>query len=207
MRVAALIMAGGKGKRFGKNVEKSMTLLHGKPFVRRVIEAAKESKKTSEVYTAVTSNNPRTADEARKAYARVITTDGRGYHADLQQAVLKANLNCPVLILSSDLPLLTGEFLDDIVEKYEKSGKPALVVLVPLENCRKYGLAPTSFYEHKGKKYAVSGVDVIDGRKITEEQPQEVIISTKPEAIFNINSPDDLRAAENYLVHSGMTSK
>jgi len=200
-------MAGGKGERFGKGVEKSMVKLLGKPFIRRVIEAAKESKKTLEMYVAVTANNPQTAQEALKASANVITTDGRGYHADLQQAVLKANLNCPVLTISSDLPLLTGEFLDDIIDKYEKSGKPALIVLIPVESCYKHGLVPTSFYEHKGKRYAVSGINIIDGKQITEEQPQEVIVSTKPEAIFNINTPDDLRAAENYLLRSGTTSK
>jgi GTP:adenosylcobinamide-phosphate guanylyltransferase len=78
-------------------------------------------------------------------------------------------------------------------------------VLVPVKSCHKYGLVPTSLIEHKGRRYAAAGINIIDGKRITEEQPQEVVISTKPGAVFNINTPDDLRAAENYLLRSGTT--
>jgi adenosylcobinamide-phosphate guanylyltransferase len=205
MRVVALIMAGGKGERFGKGAEKPMVKLDGKPFIQRIIKAVKESKKTLETYAAVTTSNPKTAKEAAKASVKVIITDGRGYHADLQQAVSKMSFNGPVLTISADLPLLTGEFLDEIIDKYEKSGKPALTVLVPVKSCHKYGLVPTSLIEHKGRRYAAAGINIIDGKRTTEEQPQEVVISTKPGAVFNINTPDDLRAAENYLLRSGTT--
>ncbi len=199
MRIVALIMAGGRGKRFGGDIEKPMIRLLGKPLIKWVIEATKASERLSETYVAVTSHNSRTGEEAAKTSATVIQTKGLGYHADLREAVSKLNLTCPVLTISSDLPLLNGEFLDDIIGKYEKSGKPALTVLVPIENCRKYGIDPTSFYEHEGSTYAVSGINVIDGRRILEEQQQEVIISRKPEAVFNINTPKDLESARNYL--------
>jgi adenosylcobinamide-phosphate guanylyltransferase len=205
LRVAALIMAGGKSQRFGKNVEKPTVKLNGKSFIQRVIEAAKESKKVSEVYVAVTKFNPKTADAAEKISAKVITTEGKGYHSDLQQAIKEAKLNGPVLVISSDLPLLSGKFLDKAISRYEEIGKSALVVLVPVEACYKYGINPTSFYEHKGKEYAVSGINIIDGQQIikgqplTEEQPQETFISTRPEALFNINTSSDLKAAKRYL--------
>jgi adenosylcobinamide-phosphate guanylyltransferase len=205
LRVAALIMAGGKSQRFGKNVEKPTVKLNGKSFIQRVVEAAKEAKKVSEVYVAVTRFNPETAGAAEKNSAKVIITKGKGYHVDLQQAIKEARLNGPVLVISSDLPLLSGEFLDEVVCKYEEAGKSAFTVLVPIEACYKYGINPTSFYEHKDRKYAVSGIDIIDGKQIiegqplTEEQPQEAFISTRLEAVFNINTSCDLEAAERYL--------
>jgi adenosylcobinamide-phosphate guanylyltransferase len=199
MRIVALIMAGGKGTRFGKDIEKPMVKLLGKTLIRRVIEATKASKRISETYVAVTSYNSQTTEEAAKASAKVIETEGKGYHEDLRQAILKLNLICPVLTISSDLPLLTGEFLDEIIDKYEKSRKPALTVLVPVEQCHKYGVYSTSFYEHEGNKYAVSGINIIDGQRILEEQQQEIIVCRKPEAIFNINTPKDLESAEKYL--------
>jgi len=101
--------------------------------IRRVIEAAKASKRISETYVAVTAHNSQTAEEAAKASEKVIETEGQGYHADLRKAILKLNLTCPVLTISSDLPLLTGEFLDEIIDRYEKSRKPALTVLAPVE--------------------------------------------------------------------------
>jgi adenosylcobinamide-phosphate guanylyltransferase len=202
MRIVALIMAGGRGERFGGDTEKPMIKLLGKPLIKRVIEAAKASKRISETYVAVTSYNSQTAEEAAKASAKVVETMEHGYHADLQEAILKLNLACPVLTISSDLPLVNGKFLDEIIDKYEKSRKPALTVLAPIESCRKYGVYPTSFYEHEGNTYAVSGINIIDGRQISEEQEQEVIICRKPQAVFNINAPKDLESAKNYLLRS-----
>jgi adenosylcobinamide-phosphate guanylyltransferase len=207
MQVVALIMAGGKSERFGGDIEKPMVEFMGKPLIRRVIEAIKESKKISEIYVVVTSYSPKTAREASEASVKVIETNGRGYHADMQQAVQEANLTGPILIVSSDLPLLTGEFLDEIIDKYEKAGKPALTVLVPEEAFRKYGILAVSPYEHEGKMYAVSGINILDGRRVTEWQKQEVIVSSKPEAVFNVNSSKDLESARNYLLCNKSNSK
>ncbi len=200
MHIVALIMAGGKGTRFGGDTEKPMAQFMDKPIIRRVIEAAKESERIAETYVAVTAYSPKTAQEATKAYVNVIETDGRGYHADLQQAVKDANLSGPVLIISADLPLLNGVFLDEIIEKYEESGKPALTVMIPEEAFRECGLSAVSLYEHEEKMYAVSGINIIDAKRITEEQEQEVIISSRPEAVFTVNSLKDLESAKNYLL-------
>jgi GTP:adenosylcobinamide-phosphate guanylyltransferase len=106
------------------------------------------------------------------------------------------------LIVSSDLPLLTGEFLDEIISKYEESGKPALTVMVPEEAFREYGLSAVSLYEHEGRMYAVSGINIIDGNRILEEQEQQVIVSSRPEAVFTVNSTKDLESAKNYLLNT-----
>jgi adenosylcobinamide-phosphate guanylyltransferase len=202
MQVVALIMAGGKSKRFGGSIEKPMVKFMGKPLLRRVIEATKESKKISETYVVVTSYSPKAAKEASKTSVKVIETKGQGYHADLQQAVQETNLTGPILILSSDLPLLSGEFLDEVIGRYEEAGKPALTVLVPEGAFRKYGISAFSPYEHKGKTYAVSGINMIDGRHVMEWQEQEVVVSSRPEAVFNVNSSEDLDSAKNYLLRT-----
>jgi len=207
VHIVALIMAGGKGTRFGGDTEKPMAQFIGKPLIRRVIEAAKESKRIAETYVAVTSYSPKTAQEAAEASVKVVETDGQGYHADLQQAVQDANLKCPVLIISADLPLLNGEFLDEIIEEYEESGKPALTVLIPEEAFREYGVSAVSLFEHDGKMYAVSGINIIDGQRILEEQEQEVIVSRRPEAVFTVNSSKDLESAKNYLLRTKRDSK
>ena len=199
MEIVALIMAGGKGTRFGGDTEKPMALFNGKPMIRRVIEATKESKKISEIYVAVTSYSPKTAQESKKAHVKVIETEGKGYHADVQQAVKEANINCPVMVISADLPLLNGAFLDEIIEDYEESGKPALTVMIPEEALIEFGLSAVSLYEHRGKRYAVSGINIIDGKRILNEQEQKVFTSMKPEAVFTVNSTKDLDATRNFL--------
>jgi adenosylcobinamide-phosphate guanylyltransferase len=207
MYIVALIMAGGKGTRFGGDTEKPMAQFMGKPLIRRVIEATKESERITETYVTVTSYSPKTAQEAKKASVKVIETNGKGYHEDIQQAIKDANLSCPVLLISADLPLLNGMFLDEIINKYRKSGKPALTVMIPEEAFRKYGLSAVSLYEHKGKMYAVSGINIMDGQQISEEQEQEVVVSSRPEAVFTVNSLKDLEAAKNYLLHIKGDSK
>jgi len=199
MHIVALIMAGGKGTRFGGDTEKPMAKFNGKPLIRRVIEAAKESQKIIEIYVAVTAHSPKTEQEVTKASVKVIETDGQGYHADVQQAVKDANITSPVMIISADLPLLNGEFLDEIIDTYEELGKPALTVLIPEEALIKHGMSAVSHYEHEGKTYAVSGINIIDGQRILEEQEQEVVVSSKPEAVFTVNSLKDLIAAKDYL--------
>ncbi|MFC1486320.1 NTP transferase domain-containing protein [Thermoproteota archaeon] len=201
MRFVALIMAGGKGTRFGGDTEKPMAMFMGKPLINRVIEAAKESKRIERIYVAVTAYSPKTTQEIKNASVRLIETDGKGYHSDLQQAIMDTKLSGPVLIISADLPLLNGKILDEIIEKYEESNKPALTVMIPEEACRKYGLSAVSIYEHKGNMYAVSGINIIDGQRILEEQEQEVFISSRPEAVFTVNSLNDLETARKYLLN------
>lgn len=203
VNIVALIMAGGKGTRFGGDTEKPMAEFLGKTLIRRVIEATEESKRISQTYVAITSNSPRTAEEVKSSSATLIKTDGNGYHADLQQAVQKAKLNCPVLIISADLPLINGQFLDEIIIKYEKSKKPALTVLIPEEVIREYGLSSVSLYEFDGKNYAVSGINIIDGRRILENQKEEVIINCRPEAVFTVNSMKDMERAKNFFLQLG----
>jgi len=200
--IVALIMAGGKGTRFGGDTEKPMALFNGKPLIRRVIEAVKESERIMDIYVAVTSYSPKTAQEAKKASVKVIETEGKGYHADVQQAVQDANIKCPVLIVSADLPLLNGMFLDKIIKEYEESGKPALTVMIPEEALIEYGLSAVSPYEHEGRMYAVSGINIIDGRRILEEQEQKVVASSRPEAVFTVNSVKDLEAAKKYVLRT-----
>ena len=207
MYIVALIMAGGKGTRFGGDTEKPMAMFNGKPLIKRVIESAKESQRITDIYVVVTAYSPKTAQEATKATVNIIETEGKGYHADVQQAVKDANITGPVLIISADLPLLNGEFLDEIIGKYEELGKPALTVLIPEEALIEHGLSAVSPYEHKGKTYAVSGINIIDGQQILEEQEQEVVISSKPEAVFTINSLKDLIAAKEYLSRINGESK
>jgi len=198
--MVALIMAGGKGERMGGKTEKPLIRLLSKPMILWVIEAAMTAEKISDIYVVATNQTPKTLEEVSKIPVKVIKTDGKGYHEDLQQAILSSNLNYPVLTISADLPLLTGGFLDQVISHYWEAGDPALMVLVPVEACRRYGVEPTSLYPFEGKSYAVAGVNVVDGRKILEsEQEQEVLISDRVEVAINVNTRLDLKVAEKYL--------
>lgn len=201
MKVSALIMAGGKGKRFGLDVEKPLASFLGKPLIEWVARAVQSASKVSEFHVVTSLNTPKTEEKCLHDGLRVIRTDGKGYHQDLKQAITKGKLYHAVLTVSSDLPALTGSFLDKIISIYEFCGKSALTVLVPIERFKEVGLSTPSLYKYKGVTYAVSGVNVLDGAKIFEKvMDEETVISEDIEAVININSYEDLKNAEKYLL-------
>jgi adenosylcobinamide-phosphate guanylyltransferase len=200
MRVLALIMAGGKGKRMGLAIEKPLLPFLGRPLIEWVVEAVRSSEKVSEFYVATSKNTLETEKKCLRDGWKVIRTDGKGYHDDLKQAILNARLLRPVLTISSDLPALTGKFLDRIISVYEKSKEDALTVLVPVKKREELKLSVSSIYDYEGVAYAVSGVNLIDGAKILEKELNEcAVITEEIEAALNVNTLKDLDTAEKIV--------
>lgn len=204
MKVPALIMAGGKGKRMKLPIEKPLLLFLNRPLIERVVEAVKSAKKISEFYIVTSGNAPETEKKCLKDGLKVIRTDGKGYHDDLKQAILKAKLQCPVLTIPADLPAVTGKFLDKVVTAYENCGKDALAVFVPIKTRERLELSVSSTDYHKGELYAVSGVNIINGAKIQEEGKIDTsaIVTEEIEVLLNINTLKDLAIAEKMLRES-----
>jgi adenosylcobinamide-phosphate guanylyltransferase len=200
MKVPALIMAGGKGKRMSLLMEKPLASFLGKPLIDRVLEAVESSKRISEFYVVTSINTPETEKRCQQKGLKVIRTDAKGYHHDLQQAIVEAKLSCPVLTISADLPTLTGSFLDKVVITYEECGKDFLAVFVPIESRESLGLSVSSTDYYEGVLYAVSGVNIINGAKINQEKiPTGALITHEAEVLFNINTVRDLEIAERIV--------
>lgn len=201
MKIPALIMAGGKGKRIGLAVEKPLIPFLGRPLIDWVIDAVKSAKNISEVYIVTSENTPETEKKCLKEGLKVIRTDAKGYHDDLKQAVLAANLSCPVLTMPADLPAITGQALDKIVSAYERCGKDYLAVFVPIEKREALELSVSSTDEYQGVWYAVSGVNIINGAKVTIEGKIETaaIITDDIEVLLNINTLKDLEISERLM--------
>ena len=204
MKVPALIMAGGKGKRMGLPVEKPLLPFLGKPLVDWVAQAVACAGKVSEFYVVTSANTPETEKHCLSRGWKVLRTDAKGYHNDLKQAVLKANFMGPVLTMPSDVPAITGPFLDKVIEAFEICGKDFLAVFVPIKTRQDLGLSISSTDEYKGEWYAVSGVNVINGAKIQGEGKIETsaIITEETEVLLNINTTKDLEIAEKIMAKS-----
>jgi len=204
MRITALVMAGGLGKRMKLTVEKPLVWFMGKPLIERVVEAVKSASKISEFYIVTSPNTPETEAKCLKEGLHIVRTDGKGYHNDLVQAITKANLLSPVLIIPSDLPALTGKFLDRVISAFEKRRKDALAVFVPIKTRERFRLSISSTDEYKGTWYAVSGVNIINGSRIRDEGKiaTSAIISEEIEVLLNINTQNDLVIAEEIITNA-----
>jgi adenosylcobinamide-phosphate guanylyltransferase len=201
MKVPALVMAGGKGSRMGLSTEKPLLPFLGKPLIDWVAEAILDSKKVSEFYIITSANSTQTEQHCQSKGLKVLHTDAKGYHNDLKQAVSMANLTGPVLTMPSDVPAITGQVLDKIVDAFGVCGKDFLAVFVPIKARQDLGLSISSTDEYKGVWYAVSGVNVINGTKIQSEGKIETsaIITEETEVLLNVNTTKDLIIAQKIM--------
>lgn len=201
MKISALIMAGGKGSRMGLPVEKPMLDFLGNPLIDYVVEAIENAKQIADFYVVTSGNTPKTEKYCKQKGWRLLHTQAKGYHNDLKEAVLKADLRGPVLTMPSDIPAITGQALDKVVDGFEKCGKEFLAVFVPIEARQKLGLSISSTDEYKGVWYAVSGINVINGSKIQGEGKIETsaIISEEIEVLLNVNTEKDVEIAQKLM--------
>ena len=201
MKIPALIMAGGKGKRLGLPVEKPLLTFVGKPLIDWAVEAVKSAHNVSEFIVVTSKNTPDTEKHCEKKGWKFLLTDAKGYHYDLKQAVREAGITGPILTIPADLPAVTGKFLDKVVRVFEASGKDFLAVFVPIEKRQGLGLSVDSTDEYKGVWYAVSGVNIVNGAKVQGEGKIETtaIVTEEVEVLLNINTLKDLEMAEKIV--------
>ena len=202
MGVTALVMAGGKGTRMMLSEEKPLLKIGGKTVIEHVLAALENAEKVDSIVVAVSDYTPKTARFMAKFPVKVIKTPGKEYVSDMGYAVKRLKLQI-VLAIAADLPLITGETIDDIVERYEQCGKPALTVVVSMETKEKLGLGGEYAFEVKNKLVVPAGINVIDGRRIDEKElDEEICVVDRKEVAANINTIQELRIAENLFTKS-----
>jgi adenosylcobinamide-phosphate guanylyltransferase len=196
MVVTGLVMAGGKGTRMALSEEKPLLQIGGKPVIEYVLTALRNAKRIGSIVVAVSDYTPKTAKMMRKFPVSVIKTPGKEFVFDMGYAVRTLGLQT-VLAVSADLPLITAEVIDAIVERYERCGKPALSVVVSMETKTQLGLSEKYGFEWNDKRVVPAGINMIDGRKIDEEElDEELFMFDRNEVAVNINTVEELRIAE-----------
>lgn len=197
MGVTALVMAGGKGTRMALSEEKPLLRVGGKPVIVHVITALKNAKNVDSIVVAVSNYTPKTSKTMLKFPVSVVKTPGKEYVSDMGYAIRTLGLKT-VLAISADLPLITAEVIDAVVECYERCGKSALSVVVPKETKAKLGLSEKYGFEFMGKRVVPAGINVIDGQKIDEEElDEEIYVLDQKEVAVNINNLRELRIAQS----------
>jgi adenosylcobinamide-phosphate guanylyltransferase len=199
MGVTALVMAGGKGTRMVLPEEKPLLRVGGKPVIEHVLVALQNAKKVSAVVVAVSGYTPKTARLMLQFPVSVIKTPGKEYVSDMGYAVRTLRLPT-VLAIGADLPLITAEVVDAIVERYKLCGKPALSVVVSKETKEQLGLRGKYGFEFDGRRVVPAGINVINGRMIDEEElDEEIFVLDRKEVALNINTLQELRIAETLI--------
>jgi adenosylcobinamide-phosphate guanylyltransferase len=190
-------MAGGRGSRL-KMGEKPLVTLFGRPLIDYVALALEDSS-VDRIFVATTENVPRTQKWAIERGLTVMETGGYGYVADMIEAVKTAEVTDPIMIIMADLPLVTSDLIDEIIEVYEGRPEPALSTHTPLDLHSRLGRRPDSLFNYQGRLIVPAGINVLDGAEIEKEQEDFHLILERIELAVNVNVAGDLMLCEKIM--------
>lgn len=197
----AIVMAGGLGKRLGMGEKPCIEILD-RPLISYVVDALDGAKKIDRIFVAVSPATPNTELIILNYYngrVKVIRTTGGNYVGDMVYAVESAGIVDPVLIIMSDLPLIRPDLIDSVISEYEKCGKPAMSVHVPISVCKNLGVRPDTVFNRNGNLIVPTGVNILDGKDIHQEQEDFNLILEDTEFALNVNTVEDLKQCKKLL--------
>ena len=188
-------MAGGMGTRLEVPCEKPLFKLCNKPLIKYVLDNLNESKLIDEIVIAVSHHTPQTTEYLKSLNEdfKILDTSGDSYLTDLSFILdyfEKKSDKDILLFINADLPFISTETIDCVLDYYFKSDKDALSTLVPVEIFKDLGLNYS--YEFNGN--VPSGLNVLRSVNIVQDEDQLII--PKRELALNINTLLDSQVAE-----------
>ncbi len=188
-------MAGGRGTRLKVPCEKPLFKLHDKPLIKYVIDNLNASKFIDKVIIAVSPNTLETTKylKSQNGDYTILNTSGEDYLTDLSYILdffEKKSKEDILLFINADLPFISTETIDYVLNYYFNSSKDALSVLVPVEIFKDLGLEYS--YEFNGN--VPSGLNILRSENIVQDEDQ--LILPKVELALNINTIPDSKVAE-----------
>lgn len=194
----ALIMAGGKATRLAMG-EKALTRVHDEPLISFVVTAV--TKAGLDPVVVVSPLTPYTTNYCRTHAIDWICTDGAGYIEDLRQAVEEISITGPVLTICADLPGISAEHIQTVLEQYFESGLSACSVWT---NNQIDGHVLNNYRNDSLEKIPGTpvGLNIIRGDMIDKEQEELQIVLDDPFLTVNINTREDIELAEKLLCFS-----
>lgn len=193
--IYAILMAGGRGTRLKVPCEKPLFKLHDKPLIKFVLDNLKSSKLIDKIVIAVSPHTRETTDYLKSLEDdfQILDTSGKDYLTDLSYILdyfEKYSKDDTLLFINADLPFISSETIDYVLDCYFKSDKDALSVVVPVEIFNDLGLKYS--YEFDGN--VPSGLNVLRSENIIQDEDQLVL--PKVELALNINTIPDSKVAE-----------
>ncbi|MEE1335491.1 NTP transferase domain-containing protein [Methanobrevibacter sp.] len=193
--IYAILMAGGMGTRLEVPEEKPLFKLHDKPLIKYVIDNLKSSKLIDEIVIAVSPNTRETTKylESLNDDFIILDTSGEDYLKDLSYILdyfEKKSKEDILLFINADLPFISTETIDYVINYYLANEKDALSVIVPVEVFEDLGLN----YSYEFNGCVPSGLNILRSENIIQDETQLVL--DKVELALNINTIPDSEIAE-----------
>ena len=198
----ALVMAGGKGSRMGFcGVEKPMIEVGGVYTVERVVNALKSSKHIDKILVSVSPNTPDTERYMRDIGIETIRTSGEDYVEDLHDSFRilsgKYVLTCP-----SDVPLLRPFTVDAFINYFLDNPDDSMTAVVEEDVVVKSGITPSFDFGYEGKKWVISGMNIMDREKILSDEvlSYSYFMTDWVDLAINMNTEHELKIARSFFL-------
>ena len=198
----ALVMAGGKGSRMGFcGVEKPMIEVGGIYTVERVVNALKNSKHIDKILVSVSPNTPDTESYMKDIGIETIRTSGEDYVEDLHDSFRilsgKFVLTCP-----SDVPLLRPFTVDAFIDYFLKNPDDSMTAVVEEDVVVKSGITPSFDFGYEGKKWVISGMNIMDREKILSNEvlSYSYFMTDWVDLAINMNTEHELKIARSFFL-------
>ena len=198
----ALVMAGGKGTRMGYcGVEKPMIEVGGIYTVERVVNALKGSNHIDRILVSVSPNTPDTERYMKDIGIETIRTSGEDYVEDLHNSFSiltgKYVLTCP-----SDVPLLCSHTVNAFIEYFLKNPDDSMTAVVEEDVVVNSGITPSFDFELDGKKWVISGLNIMDREKILSNVVLSYgyFMTDWVDLAVNVNTENELKIARSFFL-------
>lgn len=193
--IYAILMAGGMGTRLKVPEEKPLFKLHDKPLIKYVLDNLKSSKSIDEIVVAVSPNTRQTTEYLKSLNDNfiILDTSGDDYLKDLSYILdyfEEKSKEDILLFINADLPFISTETIDYVIDYYMNDDNDALSVIVPVEVFEALGLE----YSYEFNGCVPSGLNILRSENIIQDETQLVL--DKVELALNINTIPDSEIAE-----------
>ena len=163
--------------------------------IKYVLDNLKSSRFIDKTVIAVSPNTRQTTEYLRSLNEdfEILDTSGEDYLKDLSYILdyfEQKSKKDILLFINADLPFISTETIDYVIEYYLNSDKDALSVIVPVEVFDKLGLK----YSYEFNGCVPSGLNILRSENIVQDETQLVL--EKVELALNINTIPDSEIAE-----------
>ena len=189
----ALILAGGDGSRLRLG-EKALVPVHDRPMISWVLDAFTMA--GCEPFVVTSHKTPFTRNWCRANNVEFIDTTGIGYVEDLREAVEISGEDGPIFTSAADIPCLTADIIQKVLDAYHASGKSACSTWIPLTLCNKYGMLPRYRELIDGIPATPCALNIFMGSLVDEVQDELCLLLDEPGLAFNINTREELSVLE-----------
>ncbi|NLK25168.1 MAG: NTP transferase domain-containing protein [Euryarchaeota archaeon] len=180
--------------------EKPLVPLLGRPMIDWALDALLNSEGIGTLYVSVSHNVPQTMKHLAGLGIEVIMTSGTGYVFDLGEAMNHLRSD-DVLVCPADMPLITSQGIEEVLEYFRHARVASLSVAVPSSIVRSIGAIPSYTVMAEGREVVLCGVSVVDRELMLSGNTlsQGFMITEDEQFALNVNTREELNRAESLL--------